>query len=812
MSYTPPKEDYIQHRSYEGRTVKFEYVYTPKKNLDAQGNPIGVVDSMGMVDSSIKVKIDSALTNGILQILKEGENIDDFVYALTTIEMDRRGSKKKEVKLGQKSRYFGTDQEGDPALNTSIPAKDNEDNVQSFYNRESKQPYEFFTEAYLDKNIFDSTLLREALTNHLGSLLPGNETKVKIGFFITAFPFKTTVKKFGPIHLVFVNDSFNTLTKVYGTNAFKVVDQFFKDSPVAVTSPLLIYVFDSGADNTFIPYDPLSPNGTVRTSLADFGNIGRDVHIPSRSYFTNGYGDKTYNLSRSGAGQNLNTFTPLSVQKNGANSISGRNALIATYTVAKRLSRASITTKMMHSHEPGGIGIINFFNGPDADFVFLHEVLHAVTQYIKLNTSSLNTSKLLSNPLKQYTNQEKSDDYKKMYGAWSQSLPSYWYPSFNQSHPRPNKVIESDKHKLAMSTMIILTLVTVNGARRFSLVPVDISQSQSYGTHPLSTQFLSYAEMELLVSDGQTALDYLEANRPEVVYEFYMFAAAVVINEKKATHDISHFISKNSTYKPNLDTIKNTKSYAFLDLLNKGVDDLHTSFTDDISLTSMSKKFEEFKTARKKEYELTYEDFREGNFGLFSFLPLDGDFLKLNNSIASKPGDTTQLYQQDLRPNPGKATSQFFFNHQHPSILSAIGFKSHEETVDGKREGKIIEVYNGEPVQERSGKTLISGSIKKHRLIISRTKRSNISNLEVAHRKTTFLEAADETKLLKSLYGARMAAKKLAFLKTDGSGEEESLYVYVLVSHIDDGGNGKTDLDVSKKTITDDIGVSMDIE
>ena len=57
-----------------------------------------------------------------------------------------------------------------------------------------------------------------------------------------------------------------------------------------------------------------------------------------------------------------------------------------------------------------------------------------------------------------------------------------------------------------------------------------------------------------------------------------------------------------------------------------------------------------------------------------------------------------------------------------------------------------------------------------------------------------------------------MAAKKLAFLKTDGSGEEESLYVYVLVSHIDGDGNGKTNLDVSKKTITDDIGVSMDIE
>ena len=677
-------------------------------------------------------------------------------------------------------------------------------------------------------------MLNEALTNHIDLIPYENKGKVEITFSIKAFPFKTTVKKFGPIHLVFVNEAFQTIAdksstdvdgkrgkEIYGKHSLKLVEQFFQDAPPVINAPMLIYIFNAGAASADIPYDPLCDESSPKAHVASYGNLDRDFPIPSRSFFTNKLRDKTYNLSRLGPGSNLEEFTPLKIEKEGANSISGRNALVAINTTQKRLSRASITTKMMNSDAPGGIGIINL-KTVGSNSAFLHEIAHAITQYRAINFNSTNVSKLLGNPTQSYTHEEKSEDYKNLYSAWSKTSPKFTYPSFDFGHPRPFKDIGPNAHRLAMSTMILLNQPDPFKSQLFP-VPVEISQVQSYGNHPFSYQLLAYAEIILLSQSADAALRYVEANRPPIAYQFYMFAAAVLINADEfkfphTTHDrdISHFISKIKTYNNNLLIVKNTKSYAFVDLLNKGVDDLHDNFSDDISLVPMTRKFDDFKKARKKEYELRYEDLKENAPGILTFLPLDGDFMKLNNSISNTIdtfealGGTTldnndDLRQPDIRlSSPG--TSDTLFSHHHPDVLDVLGFRVYEEAIDSKRVGEVIEVYNGEPVQERVGTVLMSGTIKKHRLIISRAKHFNVAQLELAHRKESPLTAREESIFFRSVYGAELVPKSLAFLKTDGSGEEESKFVYVLVC------SSKTNLDVNKATITDDIGVSMDIE
>lgn len=797
-----------QHADGEAfKEVRVRLNYDPEEYV---GKEEGILEAM----SFYRDELNDALTNRIFKAIgRGGILIKNYVCALTTIDVQVQAKIPETFRFGQKPKNIY-----DSNTNGFIPNENvsQENTPEGTYARESEHPYEFFTEGYITPEFkFDTLLLREALENKINVSRYENRGKVKFTFTIKIFEFETTVKKFGDISLVFVNKAFNTIgpkssggREKFGKYAYKLVEQFLNDAPEQATSPILTYIFNAGVGDYFIPDDPMSAFSTEMPAFAGFGDISRFNAIPSKSYFTNAYGTDTYNLSVDSAGSHFDKFTPEFVEKLAPNSITGRNALMAAYNTAKRLARNR--GQDMTSLSPGGIGSISLFR-IGANYALLHEVLHSVLYFHSRSflTANINISKILSNPLEEYFTVQKLEEVDALFGYWS-SIPGLGVPCFNNGHPRPLKQIKPNDHKLGLTSFLMF------GAKdeTVGLITLDISHAISYADHPFSTQFLAYAEMKLLTGGFQGALNYIINNRPDHVYDFYMFAAAVLLNKtaNKFSYvadprDIIHFISKIKTYNDNFKEIKKTKSYAFLDLLNKGVDDLHTSFNCDLTVKQMAEKFDAFKAARKKEYELTYEDFKEGNPGLIAFIRPDGDFLKLNNSMT----DESDTRQDDARERIN-SNSVGIYSHLDPLLLRVLGFKAYEEVVDGKRVGKIIEVHNGEPIKERAEGELVEGTVKKHRLIISYANSSQLSGLESEHRRlsTATYTARQEKDVIESVYGSVMVTKSLAFPKEDGSGDEEMKYVYVLVS--DKNGNGKTNLNVGKKTITDDIGVSIDIE
>lgn len=647
----------------------------------------------------------------------------------------------------------------------------------------------FFEEDFTDDGYIKTNLLQTALRVTIENL-PGFSSETRTQLYdhgegtctvkIIGFPFETHIKEYANnVTVVYVNGAFNTAQDLYphpnyGTAGIglKVLDEFMANVGT-LPQKQLVYIFNAGPIGTEVPRDNLVSYLRPINAAASISTIGMNAYpetsLPNRPA-------KFFRLANSAPNDNFHTFDPTIDGK-----VSGRNALIAS-RINTNFGDPFLNIRQDSTRgpgSPGGIHMIRLYS-TSVSSTLSHEFAHFIGDLEK------HGNKFLSNILHAYPAVDQQSDSDNAYKNWCQiQFPgSDLTPKFDRAHPRPQ--YGRIKFPLVHAPLSICpVLVMENASASSGFLPIDVTQLVSYGSHPL---MMTGTVLEIAQNLGASSSE--DSNLGSSLFEFYVFAGAIymtTLNKIKKIYDARNafFISNKSAYPNLLSVVKQTETYAFIELVNYGVDNLSSDFSGAEKSEEITKKLNDFRGLRP-EYDLSYSDSIIG----------DADILKRNNY------QNHSSSHSEVHDGRRGSTGAEFLSHVSDKALSAMGFEALGES------DEIIEVYNGQPVVVRNEDVLLDVP-KNHHLVISRAKELTVEALEEAHRNNSNFDKTLEQQVIGQIYQGALIPHKLSFSNlgsddVDFVGEVEK-FVYIIVKQ-------KTNIKgLSSKKITDSIERVMDI-